>query len=108
VKVFQQFSKGKGDKDADPAIWGGKGAGLARMAAQGYPVPPGFTITTELCRIYQEQPEAVVEAVMLDIDEHAVALGALGCADLDAGHDGHDLECRPYVCPVPGVGEAHR
>jgi pyruvate,phosphate dikinase len=74
VKVFQQFSKGKGDKDADPAIWGGKGAGLARMAAQGYPVPPGFTITTELCRIYQEQPEAVVEAVMLDIDEHLTFL----------------------------------
>jgi pyruvate,orthophosphate dikinase len=40
------------------------------MAAAGYPVPPGFTITTELCRIYQEQPEAVIDAVMADIDEH--------------------------------------
>lgn len=70
MEVFLQFSKGKGDKDADPAIWGGKGAGLARMAAKGYPVPPGFVITTELCKVYQEQPEEVVEAVMLDIDEH--------------------------------------
>jgi pyruvate, orthophosphate dikinase len=76
IKIFQQFSKGKGDKDADPAIWGGKGAGLARMAAQGYPVPPGFTITTELCRVYQEQPEAVIDAIMTDIGEQLEWLDA--------------------------------
>ena len=31
---------------------GGKGAGLAEMTNAGVPVPPGFTITTEVCRWY--------------------------------------------------------
>jgi pyruvate,orthophosphate dikinase len=33
-------------------LLGGKGAGLAEMANLGLPVPPGFTITTELCTYY--------------------------------------------------------
>src|SRR2546422_3388455 len=33
-------------------LLGGKGAGLAEMTNAGVPVPPGFTITTEVCRWY--------------------------------------------------------
>src|SRR5438105_838972 len=33
-------------------LLGGKGAGLAEMANLGLPVPPGFTITTEVCARY--------------------------------------------------------
>ena len=33
-------------------LLGGKGANLAEMAALGLPVPPGFTITTELCTYF--------------------------------------------------------
>jgi pyruvate,orthophosphate dikinase len=33
-------------------LLGGKGAGLAEMASLGLPVPPGFTITTEVCTYY--------------------------------------------------------
>jgi pyruvate,orthophosphate dikinase len=33
-------------------LLGGKGAGLAEMARIGVPVPPGYTITTEVCRLY--------------------------------------------------------
>ncbi|HEY6628163.1 MAG TPA: PEP/pyruvate-binding domain-containing protein, partial [Acidimicrobiia bacterium] len=36
---------------SDPDLLGGKGAGLARMTSLGLPVPPGFTITTEACRL---------------------------------------------------------
>jgi len=36
----------------DKSLLGGKGAGLAEMTRLGLPVPPGFTITTEACRIY--------------------------------------------------------
>ncbi|HEU5111882.1 MAG TPA: PEP/pyruvate-binding domain-containing protein, partial [Acidimicrobiia bacterium] len=36
---------------SDPDLLGGKGAGLARMTSLGLRVPPGFTITTEVCRI---------------------------------------------------------
>ncbi|MCK8437234.1 pyruvate, phosphate dikinase [Streptomyces sp. D2-8] len=46
-------------------LLGGKGAGLAEMTRLGLPVPPGFTVTTEACRIYletgQEPPELGVE-----------------------------------------------
>src|SRR3989339_1114493 len=35
-------------------ILGGKGANLAEMARLGLPVPPGFTVSTELCRIFYE------------------------------------------------------
>ena len=33
-------------------VLGGKGAGLAEMTNSGVPVPPGFTIITEVCRLY--------------------------------------------------------
>src|SRR5260370_14631084 len=35
-------------------LLGGKGAGLAEMNHLGIPVPPGFTITTEVCRYYYD------------------------------------------------------
>src|SRR6266487_1018403 len=42
-------AEGRGDmKD----VLGGKGAGLAEMTNAGVPVPPGFTITTAVCRYY--------------------------------------------------------
>ncbi|MBV9109969.1 MAG: pyruvate, phosphate dikinase, partial [Gemmatimonadetes bacterium] len=47
-------------------LLGGKGAGLAEMARIGVPVPPGFTITTEVCRLYlrgNSYPEGLREAV---------------------------------------------
>ncbi len=45
------FGAGKSDGDAKMRnLLGGKGANLAEMAGIGLPVPPGFTITTEVCR----------------------------------------------------------
>ena len=45
------FGGGKADGDASQkALLGGKGAGLAEMTRLGIPVPPGFTITTEVAR----------------------------------------------------------
>src|SRR5260221_14388629 len=47
-------AEGRGDmKDA----LGGKGAGLAEMTNAGVPVPPGFTITTDVCRFYYANNE---------------------------------------------------
>ncbi|MCD6243631.1 MAG: hypothetical protein J7J65_00160, partial [Candidatus Korarchaeota archaeon] len=46
--------------EADPKdrkLLGGKGAGLVLMHKQGLPVPPGFTITTEACRLFYQQGE---------------------------------------------------
>ena len=48
----QVFSFGDGKAEGDPRrrdLLGGKGAGLAEMTSLGLPVPPGFTLSTELC-----------------------------------------------------------
>src|SRR5471032_3373134 len=49
------YAFGGGRADGKPNmrnLLGGKGAGLAEMANLGLPVPPGFTITTEVCTFY--------------------------------------------------------
>ena len=47
------FGEGKAEGRGDMKdTLGGKGAGLAEMTNAGVPVPPGFTITTEVCRHY--------------------------------------------------------
>ena len=47
------FAAGQTDGSADMRnLLGGKGAGLAEMANLDLPVPPGFTITTEVCTYY--------------------------------------------------------
>jgi pyruvate,orthophosphate dikinase len=55
VKFVKQFGGGSAEGRAtDKALLGGKGANLAEMASLGLPVPPGFTITTEVCRHVME------------------------------------------------------
>ncbi len=54
-KYVYRFGGGKADGGADmKMLLGGKGANLGEMARLGIPVPPGFTITTEACRYYQQ------------------------------------------------------
>ncbi|MBT8461242.1 MAG: pyruvate, phosphate dikinase [Gemmatimonadetes bacterium] len=51
MKHVYFFSKGQTDGDRDMrSLLGGKGANLAEMSRLGVPVPPGFTVTTEVCR----------------------------------------------------------
>ncbi|HCN28950.1 MAG TPA: pyruvate, phosphate dikinase, partial [Verrucomicrobiales bacterium] len=53
VKYVYSFGAGKADGDGSmKALLGGKGANLAEMSRIGLPVPPGFTITTEVCTFY--------------------------------------------------------
>src|SRR5436305_3574263 len=50
------FGNGKADGNRNMKdLLGGKGSGLAEMTNAGLPVPPGFTISTEVCNIYYEQ-----------------------------------------------------
>lgn len=52
-KWVYSFGNGKAEGRADMRnLLGGKGAGLAEMSNLGLPVPPGFTITTEVCTYY--------------------------------------------------------
>jgi len=50
---------GSGDRN----LLGGKGANLAEMASIGLPVPPGFTISTEMCTRYYEEGEQFPQSV---------------------------------------------
>src|SRR3954467_13004562 len=53
AKWVYAFGGGKAEGRADMRnLLGGKGAGLAEMANLGLPVPPGFTITTDVCTHY--------------------------------------------------------
>jgi len=52
-KYIYFFGEGKAEGKGDMKdLLGGKGAGLAEMTNAGIPVPPGFTITTEMCKYY--------------------------------------------------------
>jgi len=52
-KYFYFFGRGKADGNGQMKdLLGGKGAGLAEMSRSGVTVPPGFTITTEVCTRY--------------------------------------------------------
>src|SRR5665213_1497237 len=42
---------------------GGKGANLAEMTGMGLPVPPGFTISTEMCQAFFDNGEKLPEAL---------------------------------------------
>ena len=54
-KQIFEFSKNKTDGDSSlNYLIGGKGANLAEMSKMGIPVPPGFTITTEVCNYFTE------------------------------------------------------
>ncbi len=55
TKWVYTFGDGQAEGRADMRnLLGGKGANLAEMASIGVPVPPGFTITTEVCTYYYE------------------------------------------------------
>lgn len=54
---------GKGNKN----LLGGKGANLDGMAAIGLPVPPGFTITTEMCTLYYVEGQSFPESVRAEV-----------------------------------------
>ncbi|ROQ69058.1 pyruvate phosphate dikinase [Streptomyces sp. 840.1] len=67
-KFVYDFTEGNKDlKD----LLGGKGANLAEMTNLGLPVPPGFTITTEACKVYLgsgEEPAALRDEVSAHLE----------------------------------------
>jgi pyruvate,orthophosphate dikinase len=58
-KYVYAFGGGKADGKAEmKELLGGKGANLAELANLGIPVPPGFTITTEVCNYYYKHKKS--------------------------------------------------
>jgi pyruvate,orthophosphate dikinase len=82
TKYVYDFTEGGRDmKD----LLGGKGANLAEMTNLGLPVPPGFTITTEACKVYLgsgDEPAELRAEVSTHLDSLEQAMGRkLGQAD---------------------------
>ncbi|MYT73154.1 MULTISPECIES: pyruvate, phosphate dikinase [unclassified Streptomyces] len=72
AKFVYDFTEGNKDlKD----LLGGKGANLAEMTNLGLPVPPGFTITTDACKVYLDSGEEPV-ALRDEVTQHLDALEA--------------------------------
>ena len=72
-KRVYTFGNGKAEGKADMRnLLGGKGANLAEMNLIGVPVPPGFTITTDVCNEYFEKGKEDVVALLKDEVEKAV------------------------------------
>ena len=79
MKRVYTFGDGKAEGNASMRnLLGGKGANLAEMNLLGMPVPPGFTITTEVCTEYtQNGRDEVVKLIKSDVEKSIAHVEAL-------------------------------
>ena len=85
-KYVYCFGRGEADGHGELRdLLGGKGAGLAEMTRAGVPVPPGFTITTEACLLFQETgrlPSELRRQISEGLERLQAAMGKpLGAGD---------------------------
>ncbi len=77
-KLVYVFAGGRADGDSSLRnLLGGKGANLAEMASLGLPVPPGFTITTDVCTEYYANGKTLPGDLKPQVED---ALSAIGIA----------------------------
>ncbi len=78
AKWVYTFGAGKAEGGSDlRALLGGKGANLAEMANLGLPVPPGFTITTEVCAYFYANGKRHPEKLGLEVEAAIEHVGTL-------------------------------
>ncbi|PTM51081.1 pyruvate, phosphate dikinase [Phreatobacter oligotrophus] len=72
------FGDGKAEGQSSMRnLLGGKGANLAEMSNMGLPVPPGFTITTEVCTWYYANGRSYPEALASQVETGLAQIGKL-------------------------------
>src|SRR6476619_6974909 len=77
-KWVYSFGDGKAEGKAGMRnLLGGKGAGLAEMAGLGLPVPPGFTITTDVCTFYYANKEQYPKDLQAQVEKGLAQVGKL-------------------------------
>lgn len=70
VKWVYTFGDGKAEGSAgDRNLLGGKGANLAEMCSLGLPVPPGFTITSEVCSWFYEHERSYPDTLAKEVGQ---------------------------------------
>src|SRR6476646_1669436 len=79
-KWVYSFGDGRADgKAAMRDLLGGKGAGLAEMANLGLPVPPGFTITTDVCTYYYGHNKEYPKDLRAQVEKALAQVGRITC-----------------------------
>ena len=74
-KYVYIFADGKADGDVkQKSLLGGKGANLAEMTRIGLPVPPGFTISTEVCTYYYDNGKKYPSELVKQVEAGLVIL----------------------------------
>jgi len=77
-KWVYSFGDGRAEGKANMRnLLGGKGAGLAEMASLGLPVPPGFTITTEVCTYYYENGKQYPKTLEAQVGKALAQVGRI-------------------------------
>ncbi|MGQ4274251.1 pyruvate, phosphate dikinase [Terrihabitans sp. B22-R8] len=77
-KWVYAFGDGKAEGEASfRNLLGGKGANLAEMSRMGLPVPPGFTITTEVCNLFYENGQTYPQELQAQVDAALADVGRL-------------------------------
>ena len=77
AKWVYAFGDGAAEGDASQRdLLGGKGANLAEMSSLGLPVPPGMTITTEVCTYYYEHGETYPPELTAQVDDALAKISA--------------------------------
>ncbi|HEX6963389.1 MAG TPA: PEP/pyruvate-binding domain-containing protein, partial [Lacipirellula sp.] len=75
TKMVYYFGQTKTEGKADQRqLLGGKGANLADMTSIGLPVPPGFTITTEVCDLYYKHGRKLPPGLMDEVRKNVETL----------------------------------
>ena len=93
-KYVYYFGDGRADGSGKmKPLLGGKGANLAEMTRIGLPVPPGFTITTELCTYFYEHKRSYPPQLKAEVE------GALAKVEKSVGRNLGDRE-RPLLVSV--------
>jgi pyruvate,orthophosphate dikinase len=78
AKWVYAFGGGKAEGKASMRnLLGGKGAGLAEMASLGLPVPPGFTITTDVCTYYYEHNKTYPKELKAQVEKALANVGRI-------------------------------
>lgn len=74
-KMVYYFGKTKTEgKGKSKDLLGGKGLNLAEMTSIGLPVPPGFTITTEVCSKYSKAGQKLPRGLMAEVEKNVSVL----------------------------------
>src|SRR5690349_16199989 len=78
MKWVYSFGDGKAEGDSKMKnLLGGKGANLAEMSSLGLPVPPGLTVTTEVCTYYYANGKKFPDGMKAEVEAAVAQIGTI-------------------------------